>query len=232
MKQYEHIFFDLDHTLWDFEKNSNHTMRKVYEEFELAQKGISDFDLFYEKYHIINEEMWAQFRNKTLSRNELRWKRMYKTLAHYQIISEEMSHDMSDCYLDILPKKKNVFPFAIEILQYCRDENYTIHLITNGFELTQYEKIKNAGIDEFIDKMITSEQAMSMKPHKEIFEYAFLLTGAKANNSIMIGDSYEADIQGAKTVNMDQVYFNPHKIAHQGTTTFEISCLSEIKNIL
>jgi putative hydrolase of the HAD superfamily len=64
MKQYEHIFFDLDHTLWDFEKNSNHTMRKVYEEFELAQKGISDFDLFYEKYHIINEEMWAQFRNE------------------------------------------------------------------------------------------------------------------------------------------------------------------------
>ena len=232
MKSYEHIFFDLDHTLWDFEKNSIVTMQAVFNELSLQDKGVYDFDSFYTIYHEINEILWAKYRSKEISRNELRWKRMYEALTHYKIFNEKLSHEMSDLYLHILPKQRNVFPYAIDVLQYCRDKSYSIHLITNGFELTQYEKIKNAGIDEFIDKMITSEQAMSMKPHKEIFDYAFLLTGAKAHNSIMIGDSYEADIEGAKTVNMDQVYFNPNKIEHQGTTTFEIACLSEIKNIL
>ena len=211
MSKYEHIFFDLDHTLWDFEKNSIATMQQVYNELSLLEKVIEDFDSFYKIYHDINEMMWAKYRTKQISRNDLRWKRMYDSLANFKIIDETLSHKMSDLYLQILPKQKHVFPHTIEILEYCKTKNYSIHLITNGFELTQYEKIKNAGIDEFIDKMITSEQAMSMKPYKEIFNYAFLLTGAKAHNSIMIGDSYEADIEGAMNVNMDQIFFNPEK---------------------
>lgn len=232
MASYQHIFFDLDHTLWDFETNSLETMRDVFHQLNLHAKGIHDFDLFYQTYHVINEKLWDRFRKKLISRNDLRWKRMLQTLAEFGLGGEMLAKQMSDAYLDILPTKKAVFPYALDVLAYCQSKNYAIHLITNGFELTQYKKIKNAGIDDFIDKMITSEQAMSMKPHREIFDYAFLLTGAKPANSIMIGDSLEADIAGAQTVNMDQVFFNPLQIIHVAQPTFEIACLSELKNIL
>lgn len=232
MRDIQFLFFDLDHTLWDFETNSVATLRDLHQHAQLAEKGIHSFDDFNEVYHQINDKLWDQFRKGEMSREDLRWKRMWQTLLHYQIYDTELAKSMSEKYLELLPTKNNIFPYTIEVLEYCKDKNYELHLITNGFELTQNQKLKNANLDTYFSKMITSEQAMTMKPHAGIFEYAFQQTGATPRNSIMIGDALEIDILGAMKVGMPQIYFNPKKIPHSEMPTFEISCLSEIKNIL
>lgn len=228
----KYLFFDLDHTLWDFEKNSVETLRELHHDTKLAEKGIADFDDFNVVYHEINDRLWNSFRKGELSRADLRWKRMWQTLLHYRVHDVPLAKQMSERYLDILPTKNNVFPYCMDVLEYCREQQYEMHLITNGFELTQIQKLKNAGLEKFFDQMITSEKAMSMKPHPAIFEYAFAQTGASSHNSIMIGDALDVDILGAMQVGMPQIYFNPGKIAHNANPTYEISCLSELKNIL
>lgn len=232
MKPYQHLFFDIDHTLWDFETNSVNTLKALYEEVNLPQKGIHDFDDFNIVYHGINDKLWDRFRKGFLSRQDLRWKRMWQTLVHYKVNDEALAKVMSERYLEILPTQCAMFPYAVDVLQYCTNKGYELHLITNGFELTQKEKLKNAGIDHFFNKMITSEMAMSMKPHKEIFDFAYKATGASPTSSIMIGDALDVDIIGGKNAGMHQVFFNPNRIAHQDNPTYEIFCLSELKDIL
>lgn len=231
-KRYHYLFFDLDHTLWDFETNSIASLNDLYEEAQLKDKGILDFNDFNLVYHQINDTLWDRFRKGLLSRQDLRWKRMWQTLLHYNINDEKLAVFMSERYLEILPTKNAVFPYAHELLDFCKEQSYQLHLITNGFEQTQLLKLKNSGMDGYFDKMITSEQAMTMKPNKEIFEYAFQQTGAHAKNSLMIGDALDVDILGAHNVGMDSVYFNPHRDDHVGNPTYEIHCLSELKPIL
>ena len=232
MSAIQYLFFDLDHTIWDFEANSVSTLQELYHVSALAEKGVHDFENFNFVYHEINDRLWDSFRKGILSREDLRWKRMWQTLLHYNIYDVPLAKMMSEKYLEILPTKNNIFPYSIEVLQYCKDKNYELHLITNGFELTQIQKLKNSNLDTFFDQMITSEKAMSMKPHPGIFEYAFAQTGASSHNSIMIGDALDVDILGAQQVGMQQIYFNPKKISHNENPTYEINCLSEIKRIL
>jgi putative hydrolase of the HAD superfamily len=231
MPQYDFLFFDLDHTLWDFETNSVHTLQDVYNTFKLDELGIKDFHQFNVEYHIINDKLWEKFRNGKLSREDLRWKRMWQTLLEYKINDEQLAKAMSERYLEVLPTQNALFPYAKEVLDYCQAKGYGMHLITNGFELTQKQKLRNAGIDQYFDQMITSEQAMSMKPHKEIFDFAYALTGAEPHNSIMIGDALNVDVLGGRNAGMHQVYFNPHKVAHTDSPTYEIACLSELKQL-
>lgn len=232
MSKYTHLFFDLDHTLWDFEKNSVATLETLYQEANLAAKGIEDFTDFNIVYHEINDKLWDRFRKGFLSRQDLRWKRMFQTLVHYKINDETLAKVMSERYLEILPTQTNVFPHCIELMEYCKSKQYEMHLITNGFELTQQLKLKNSNLDQYFDRMITSELAMSMKPEKEIFEFAMRETGAHAESSLMIGDAMDVDILGAQRVGMDQVYFNPHKIEHEGSPTYEIEHLHEMYQIV
>lgn len=230
--RYPFLFFDLDHTLWDFELNSVETLQDLYREIGLKERGIDDFNDFNQVYHEINDRLWDRFRKGFLSRQDLRWKRMFQTLVHYKIADEPLAVTMSERYLEILPTKTNVFPHALEVLTFCKEQGYEMHLITNGFEETQKMKLKNSGMDGFFDHLITSEQAMSMKPNKEIFEFAFQATGAKAANSLMIGDALDVDILGANHVGMDSVFFNPNSLPHNDEATFEIQSLSELITIL
>jgi putative hydrolase of the HAD superfamily len=232
MKPYQHLFFDIDHTLWDFETNSVNTLRSLYDEAKLEERGIDDFDDFNIVYHEINDKLWDRFRKGFLSRQDLRWKRMWQTLVHYKINDEPLAMQMSERYLEILPTQNTLFPHAVEVLEYCVEKGYDMHLITNGFELTQKQKLKNASIDHFFNQMITSEMAMSMKPHKEIFDFAYQATGASPSSSIMIGDALDVDVLGGKNAGMHQVFFNPNRISHEDSPTYEIFCLSELKDIL
>jgi HAD superfamily (subfamily IA) hydrolase, TIGR02254 len=232
MPAYTTLFFDIDHTLWDFETNSVNTLRILYDEFCLTEKGIADFDDFNAVYHFINDQLWDRFRKGYISRQDLRWRRMWKALLHYKISDEPLAKEMSERYLEILPTQNTLFPHAKETLEYCQQKGYAMHLITNGFEKTQQQKLALSGIDIFFDKMITSEMAMTMKPQKEIFEYALSATQANSNESLMIGDALEIDVLGAKTIGMHQVFFNPKKIEHQDSPTYEIHCLSELTSIV
>lgn len=233
VKQYSQVFFDLDHTLWDFETNSRATLNDLYHELNLGEQSGADFNQFHATYHHYNEIYWDRFRKGHINREELRWRRMWRTLVEFKLTDEPLSKLMSERYLEILPTKTNLFPYCIEILDYLTQKGYPIHLITNGFEKTQHMKIRNSGIDHYFQEMITSEQAGIMKPHAAIFEYALKTTGAKATESIMIGDTLEVDILGALNAGIDAAYV--HAEVPEGSKvkpTYILKDLGELKDIL
>lgn len=231
--KYKHIFFDLDHTLWDFETNSKETLYDLYHEMNLSSYGVAEFEHFHSTYHHHNNIFWDRFRKGFVTREELRWKRMWRTLLDYKLANEPLAKQMSDRYLEILPTKKNLFEDTIEILDYLKEKKYPMHLITNGFEKTQMAKLANSGIRPYFEHIITSEAAGIMKPHVAIFEYAMEQTGAIAETSIMIGDTLDADIEGGNRAGIDTVFFNPnHDPIDKVIPTYTIHKLSTLKEIL
>jgi putative hydrolase of the HAD superfamily len=229
---YQHLFFDLDHTLWDFELNSKETLLDLHNKYHLEDKGITDFDAFFDQYSIHNHRLWDRYTKGFIKQEELRWKRIYLSLLEYKIADEQLSKQMSVDYLDILPNKKNLFPYTLEILSYLKDKGYEMHLITNGFESVQYKKITNSNLASYFGEVITSEASNSLKPHKEIFEYALQKANADLKTSIMIGDNEGADIQGAINIGMDSVFVNHIKAIPTVPATFTITHLKELEGIL
>jgi putative hydrolase of the HAD superfamily len=230
--KYRHLFFDLDHTLWDFDTNSRLTLEELYHTLELKAKGVHDFDLFHKNYLVHNDKLWDRYRNGFIKVEELRWKRMWLTLIDFKIGDEKFARDMGYRFLELLPTRNTLFPYTVEILSYLKGKGYQLHLITNGFESTQHKKLKNAGIDHFFIEVITSEGSNSLKPHKEIFDYAFQKTKALPEHSIMIGDSIEVDIQGAINAGMDQVYVNHLNAVPGIQPTYTVYSLKELEKIL
>jgi putative hydrolase of the HAD superfamily len=231
--KYQHVFFDLDHTLWDFETNSKETLYDLYHELQLHNAGIPEFEHFHSTYHHHNTIFWDRFRKGYITREELRWKRMWRTLLEYKVTNEKLARALSERYLEILPTKKNLFNDTMEILDYLKGKGYPMHLITNGFEKTQYAKVRNSGLEPYFTHIITSEAAGIMKPHVAIFEYAVKVAGTTASDSIMIGDTLDADIEGGNNAGMDTVYFNPLVPASgKIIPTFVINTLRELKTIL
>ena len=228
---YKDLFFDLDHTIWDFELNSKETLWDLHLKYELEAKGINNFDEFYSIYSVHNHRLWDRYSKGFIKQEELRWKRIYLSLLDYKIADEALSKEMSVDYLDILPDKKNLFPYTIEILEYLKNKDYTMHLITNGFESVQFKKIKNSNLADYFTEVITSEASNSLKPNKEIFEYALKVSNANVETSIMIGDNEDADIQGAINVGMDSIFVNHLQIQPTVPATHTITHLKELENI-
>jgi putative hydrolase of the HAD superfamily len=229
--KYKHLFFDLDHTLWDFDANSRLTLEEIYISFDLELKGVHSFELFYKNYLEHNEKLWARYRNGTIKSDELRWKRMALSLLDFKIGDESLAKEMGTVFLEGLPNRNLVFPDALETLGYLRDKGYQLHLITNGFEVTQHHKLRNSGLDRFFIEVITSEGSNSLKPHKEIFDYALQKANAETADCIMIGDSIEADIIGAINAGMDQVFVNHLNIKTDVKPTFTVYSLKELQEI-
>ena len=228
---YKDLFFDLDHTIWDFELNSKETLWDLHLKYELEAKGINNFDEFYSIYSVHNHRLWDRYSKGFIKQEELRWKRIYLSLLDYKIADEALSKEMSVDYLTILPDKKNLFPYTIEILEYLKSKDYSMHLITNGFESVQFKKIKNSNLADYFTEVITSEASNSLKPNKEIFEYALKVSNANVETSIMIGDNEDADIQGAINAGMDSIFVNHLQIQPTVPATHTISHLKELENI-
>lgn len=233
--KYQHLFFDLDHTLWDFEANSRQTLEELYSSMNLKDKGVDDFDLFHKNYLVHNDKLWDRYRNGYIKVDELRWKRMWLTLLDFKIANEPLAREMGVLFLDLLPTRLILFPYTIEILDYLEKKGYRLHMITNGFEKTQHSKLKNSGLDKYFSVVITSEGSNSLKPHKEIFEYAFQKTGALPEQSIMIGDAIDVDILGGVNAGIDQVHVNhlskePVLVNNQ-LPTYTVYSLKELENI-
>jgi len=206
--KYKHLFFDLDHTIWDFEANSRTTLVELYEEMKLKERGVDDFDLFHKNYLAHNERLWERYRKGFVKQEELRVKRMWLSLLDFKIADELLAKKMGDRFLEMLPTRTILFPYTIEILDYLTDKSYELHLITNGFEHTQHSKLKHSGLSSYFKQVITSEGSNSLKPKKEIFDFAFQKTGATPDESIMIGDTMEVDILGAMNAGIDQIHVN------------------------
>jgi len=229
--KYRHLFFDLDHTLWDFEANARATLEELYHSLHLEQCGVNDFDLFHKNYLVHNEKLWERYRKGLIKQEELRTKRMSLTLLDFKIADEALTKEMSVRFLDLLPTRTILFPHAKEILHYLSEKQYALHLITNGFEKTQHSKLKHSGLDEFFTEVITSEGSNSLKPHKDIFDYALTRAGATKEQSIMLGDSFEVDIIGAKDFGIDQVYINHPGIDPPIKPTYTVTSLKQLEEI-
>jgi putative hydrolase of the HAD superfamily len=232
MPSYKHIFFDLDHTLWDFDTNAKASLTDIYGEFSLAEKVTSDFDAFYQKYLHHNKILWERYQNGFITAEELKWRRMWRTMMEFKVGDEILAKNISARFLEILPVKDGMFPHAYEILEYLKNKDYQIHLITNGFEKTQWSKIRNSKIDHFFTHVITSEASNSMKPEKEIFDFAMNQSGALLHESIMIGDNLDADIQGAMNAGMDNVFVNHIDATTNKKPTYIVTHLKELESIL
>lgn len=231
MKKYKHLFFDLDHTLWDFKTNSRLALAEIYQEFDLqvlSNVCESEFIEVYEKY---NHRMWAEYRNGKMSKETLRVERFRQSLAHVGVKDKELSIAIGDYYVDHSPLKTALFPHAIEVLETLK-QNYQMHIITNGFEEIQSIKMAHSGLNPFFDKIITSEQAGTKKPHPAIFQYSLKMAGAKPEESLMIGDNQLVDIEGAAKAGMDGVFFNPEYEKLIINPKYEIDDLNKLLGFL
>jgi putative hydrolase of the HAD superfamily len=229
--KYRHLFFDLDHTLWDFEANARETLVQLCATNALEQKGIDDFDLFFNRYCYHNEQLWQRYTNGTIKQDELRWKRMWLSLLDFKIADEPLARALAAQFLEQLPNRKNLFPYTLEILEYLKVKKYLLHLITNGFESVQHSKLLNSNLSEYFDEVITSEKASSLKPNKEIFEFALQVTGAEIKESIMIGDNIDADIKGAMNAGLDTVFVNHLNMKTDVNPTYTVHNLKELEDI-
>lgn len=229
--KYRHLFFDLDHTLWDFEANAKECIQELYDVNGLHEKGITDFETFFNNYSRHNERLWGYYTKGTIKQEELRWKRMWFALRDFDLEDETLSKQLSVGFLERLPLKKNLFPYTIEILEYLRGKGYSLHLVTNGFDQIQHSKLDSSNLRPYFTEVITSEASNSLKPHKGIFEYALAKSGAALPESIMIGDNLDADIQGGMNAGLDTVFVNHLNISATIQPTYTVYHLKELEGI-
>ncbi len=229
--RYKHLFFDLDHTLWDFETNSKETLQDLYIKLDLSSIGVSDFEKFFERYTLHNKRLWERYTMGYIRQEELKWKRMWLTLLDFKIANEGLSKQLSVEFLEHLPTKTALFPYTFEILDYLKEKGYQLHLITNGFEKVQYSKLERSGLKGYFQNVITSEASNNTKPNKEIFDYAFMKANAEAEESIMIGDNLDADIQGGINAGMDTVFVNHIDEEAYITPTYMVRDLKSLEEI-
>jgi putative hydrolase of the HAD superfamily len=203
-----HLFFDLDRTLWDFDKNSEIALRQLFQEEELEGQ-IGGFELFHRQYVYQNAHLWKLYGKGIIKKEELRFERFRVTLKHFKIKDEALVRRLSDAYVQISPLQTALFPSAIQTLEELAQMGFKLHIITNGFQEVQFIKLENCGLRAFFDVVVCSEFVGKNKPDLAIFKYAMNQAGAKAQKSVMIGDDYHVDIAGALRAGMQAIWFDP-----------------------
>ncbi|MEP2936738.1 MAG: YjjG family noncanonical pyrimidine nucleotidase [Gilvibacter sp.] len=220
----KHIFFDLDHTLWDFDKNSGLAFKRLFKSFNIPL-GLEEF---LEVYEPINLDYWRLYRNDKVTKQALRRGRLKDAFAAFGMTYDVAILDaMGVAYIDELPKDNHLFDYAMELLDYLQ-KDYILHIITNGFEEVQHKKLKNANIASFFTTVTTSEDAGVKKPNPYIFKLALERSGATPEQSVMIGDSFEADVLGARAQGFHTIFFNyrNQNIPNSGVTVQDLEAIS------
>ena len=221
------IFFDLDHTLWDFDKNSMLAFKRVFKKFKIT----IEFDTFLKIYEPINIEYWKKYREDKVSKENLRRGRLIDSFNYFDLIySTEKIDEIADAYIQELPFDNHLFEGAVEILDYLILK-YKLHIITNGFEEVQHKKLKNSGIDHYFSTVTTSEEVGVKKPNPKVFLTALNKANSLPAQSVMIGDSLEADILGANNIGMQTIFYN-YRNESISKKIKSIDSLLEIKNYL
>jgi putative hydrolase of the HAD superfamily len=230
-KIYTHIFFDLDHTIWDFDKNAEEALKELYLTYQLAEIGLRSCEDFIETYTRHNHRLWAMYHLGEITKDQLRDARFKTTFTELGVPVDLIPADFEDAYVRLGPTKTNLFPHAHETLAYLQSK-YTLHLISNGFKESTETKVKGTNLGGYFQNVIISEVVGVNKPDPAIFKHAIELAGGTVENSIMIGDSIEADIRGAMGVGMDAIYFNPLGLDKPADVPVQITHLKELTLML
>ncbi|MBX7093846.1 MAG: YjjG family noncanonical pyrimidine nucleotidase [Flavobacteriales bacterium] len=228
--QVKTIFFDLDHTIWDFEKNSSEALQDLIRIHGL-ESVIGNTLQFIADYKKINHLYWEAYRKGEMEKAELRIGRFREALSAYGVEDPAMHEKFADGYVELSPEKTNLFPHAHEVLEYLAAK-YPMYIITNGFEEIQGRKMRNTKINTFFKGVITSEMAGVRKPHPDIFKYAMGISNAMPHHSVMIGDEPDIDIRGAGEMGLFTILFNPVQKEHQVKANHEIHSLIQLKELL
>ena len=228
------LFFDLDHTLWDFERNSGEALAETLHNLGLVGRNGLTEEAFISRYHVINDRMWDEYRRGVIEKSQLRTRRFADALALFSIRDNGLAERFAQMYLDICPRKKNLFPGAQQVLEEL-SARYPVWLLTNGFSEGQAIKINNPAINPYISGMVTSEEAGAKKPSRAIFDYAVCKAGVEAARCAMIGDDMDNDVLAALDAGFPRaVWFNPngkkHAVSGRGNVS-EIQSLTELTDI-
>ncbi len=230
-KQYKHVFFDLDRTLWDFDASAEVAFERIYEKYDLKSLGIPSAHEFHEVYHPLNEQLWVLYRSDQITKDELNRIRFLKPLEHYGIHDVDLADHLSEDYVYWSPRIVRLVPGTMELLDYLKPK-YHLHLITNGFQEVQHTKLSGSGLEPYFETLTVSEEVGVKKPNPEIFYYALRKAHATAEESLVIGDEMAVDIDGARAASIDQIFFNPSGESVEGERTYEVRNLLEIKSII
>ena len=225
-----HIFFDLDHTLWDFEANSRQALEQLYEQYKIKEMGIESLSSFIDIYEAENERSWALYRVGKMTKHDLRYNRFFRAFEQ-QGITKEQSAELGEEYIRISPHNTHLMPGAIEAVEYLKSKDYILHILTNGFEEVQHIKMDKSGLKPYFDEVITSDQIGVKKPDPIAFHKAKELTGLNTEPIAMIGDHLEADVLGAMNVGWKGIYYNPEKEEVKVEIHHELHHLDDLKGI-
>lgn len=228
---YKNLFIDLDDTLWDIHLNGKECLEEIYSDYGY-HKYYPTFDDYYSVYMPSNHHLWGLYRQGKIRKDELIVERFLVPVREFGIDDAEYAKALSDDFLERTTRKTKLIDGTMELLEYLKPK-YRMHILSNGFREVQFKKIENSGLKPYFDKIILSEDAGINKPHPDIFTYALKNTNSRRNQTMMIGDSWEADIVGARNSRISQIWFNPAGLpAEEFEPTFTVRTLQEIKDIL
>ncbi len=231
MIRYKNLFIDLDDTLWDTAHNNKECLEELYADRQW-NRYYASFEAFYAIYMPHNLGLWAQYRQHAIDRQTLIIERFRYILRPMGIDDVPSALEVNNDFLLRTTTKTRLIPDAIELLAYLRPY-YRLFILSNGFREVQFKKLANSGLAPYIDRMILSEDAGIQKPHKGIFDFALTTTNSRRSESLMIGDSWEADIEGARQSGIDQLWLNPDDAPPAGfTPTYTVQSLQDIRHIL
>lgn len=229
-KPVKHLFFDLDHTIWDFDRNAEETLLELYERYDLKAKGLSSAATFISKYTENNHKLWAEYHRGEITKAHLRAQRFHSTFTELGVHPDHIPAAFEDDYVTLSPTKTHLFDGAKKVLAYLRDR-YQLHIISNGFKETTLMKMDLSGLNPYFTHVIISENVGVNKPNQAIFKHALELASARLSESVMIGDSLEADIYGAQQFGMNAIYFNPLQKEKPADVPHQIYHLEDLLDI-
>lgn len=226
----KHIIFDLDDTLWDFQRNSQSTLLQMLDEFGLNKLGVQPEE-FIAAFRRINGALWDQFDKGEITRSVIRKERFPRIFKEFDLKLNGVAVQMQNRFMSTCSAKPDLVSGVKEVLEQFHSK-YKFHILSNGFDEVQFIKIKASGLEPYFDKIITSGRAGFRKPEPEIFDFALNEIGAKKNECVMIGDNPVSDIEGAYYYGMDQIYYNVHNKECHVEPNHTINGMNELLEIL
>ena len=226
----KHLFFDLDHTLWDYESNSEETLTELWQKYQISEHGV-DLNGFIGKFTQINEKMWDDFHVGLIDKETIRQERFPTVFRALDIDDTAGAETMQVEYINVCPTKPHLVDGVADLLEQVADK-YELHIITNGFDEIQGIKLRSGAIDQYFKEIISSGLVGFRKPDKRIFDFALEAAGATAEESLMVGDNPISDIKGAYLAGIDQVFYNPNGLDCPVKPTLEIRSMKELQEFL
>lgn len=227
--KYRHLFFDLDNTIWDFDKNSYNALKNVLTNLGILEES-GNYDTLYKTFSEVNENYRKLYRERKIDKQTFQEGRFEIALNENGTPFPEFSPIINNKYINEISNMKLLKEGAVETLDYLYNK-YNLFIITNGFIKSQNNKLEKSGISHYFKKVYISEEVGASKPDRKIFEYAIKSSNARKNESVMIGDTWETDIVGAMKFGIDQIYLPQREVISSPNTPSFLSTFPQISGI-